>query len=88
MFLSLVLMMVIAILSVFFALENTEVVRVYFFRYPIEGALGVFLLASLGIGLLLGVLLMMPAMIARSISIARHKRRISELEQLPPEEIE
>jgi putative membrane protein len=85
MLISLIIMMAVTIVAVFFALENTEVVRVSLFGYPLEGAIGVFLLMTFGIGVLLGVLLMVPAMISRSIAIARHKRKIGELEQFPPE---
>jgi uncharacterized integral membrane protein len=86
MFFSMILVMVVAIVSVFFALENTEVVQVTFFKYPLNGSIGVILLVTFGVGILMGIVLMMPAMISRSIKIARHRRRIGELEQQPPDD--
>ncbi len=83
MFFSMILVMAVAIVSVFFALENTEIVQVTFFRYPLKGSIGVILLVTFGVGVLMGIVLMMPAMISRSIKIARHRRRIGELEQPP-----
>ena len=85
---SLITMMAVAIVSVFFALENTETVRVYFFGYPVDSPVGVFLLIAVSVGVLIGVFLMLPAMLGRSIEISRHKRRIEELEQIPPEKFE
>ena len=84
MFISLIIAIIFAIVAVFFALENTEIVRVHLFGYPLEGALGVFLLGALGLGALLGLLTMAPAALGRSILISRQKRRIQELEQSTP----
>jgi len=85
MFVSLIFVIAVAVVAVFFALENTEAVRVHFFGYPLDGSIGVFLLAAVGIGVLMGVLLTMPALLGRGISIARQKRRIQELEHSPTE---
>lgn len=84
MFFSLILVIAISIVSVYFALENTEIAKTSFFGYPVEGAIGVILLVTLGIGTLLGILLMLPSMISRGITIARLRRRVSELERFSP----
>ncbi len=88
MFFSLIIVIAVAVVSVFFALENTQIVRLTLFRYPVEGTIGVILLVTLAIGVLMGVLLMIPSLVGRSIKIARHRRRIEELEQIPPSDFE
>lgn len=75
----------VAIVAVIFALENPEIVGVTLFGTPIEGSVGLLLLAALGVGVLLGILLMLPSLIGRSITVVRHKRKISELEAKPRE---
>lgn len=77
---ALILALVIAILMVFFALENPVMVTVSFFGYSIEGSLALFILAAMGIGMLVGLLLMTPSLIRSGLSNARHRKRIGTLE--------
>ncbi|OGO25219.1 MAG: hypothetical protein A2Y54_08275 [Chloroflexi bacterium RBG_16_51_16] len=88
MFFSLILMMAITIISVYFALENTEIAKATFFGFPVEGSIGVILLVTLGIGTLLGIFVMLPSMISRGITIARLRRRVNELERYSPSQEE
>jgi uncharacterized integral membrane protein len=83
MFFSLVLAIAVSVVAVFFALQNTDVVRIVVFGAPLSGQLGVLLLGALAAGTLIGVLIMTPTLVARSIAIARYKRRLLELEQAP-----
>ncbi len=80
MFISLVIVVVIAVLAVFFASYNQVIIQVNLFGYLVQGPTGLFLVITLGIGLLLGVLLMLPSIIGRSWMIMKHKRRVRELE--------
>jgi len=77
---TLILALIIAIVAVFFALENTAIITVSFFGYGFSGSLALFLLAAVGLGLLLGVLLMTPGRIKSSLSNRRHRKKISTLE--------
>jgi uncharacterized membrane protein YciS (DUF1049 family) len=77
---SLILALAIAILAVFFALENTMVVTVSFFGYAVDGSLALFILIAVGIGVLLGVLIMTPGRIKSGLSNARNRKKISSLE--------
>ena len=86
MIISVLLTFAVAIVAVMFALENPEVVSVTFFGTPVEGAVGLFLLIALGVGILLGILLMLPSLVGRTITVVRTKRKISELEAKPKEE--
>ena len=88
MLLSLVLAVVFSILAVFFANYNQTVVQVSLFGYPVRGSLGLVIVISVGVGVLLGVLVMLPSMISRSWALIRHKRRIEDLQntlQQPPQ---
>jgi uncharacterized integral membrane protein len=77
---ALILALAIAILAVFFALENTMIVTVSFFGYAVSGSLALFILAAVALGLLLGVLIMTPGRIKNSLSSRRDAKKISTLE--------
>ena len=77
---TLILALAIAIVAVFFALENTMMVTVSFFGYAVEGSLALFILAAVGVGLLLGTLIMTPGRIKSSLSNARSRKKIGSLE--------
>ena len=83
---ALILALVIAIVAVFFALENTTIVTVSFFGYAVEGSLALFILIAVGVGLLLGVLFMTPGRIKSGISNARSRKKIGSLEASLDEE--
>lgn len=80
MVISLIIALVIAIAAVFFALENPTVVTVSFFGYAVDGSLALFILLSVGVGVLIGVLLMVPGRIKTSLSNARNRKKIGTLE--------
>jgi putative membrane protein len=77
---ALVLALVIAIVMVFFALENPVMVSVSFFGYALEGSLALFILAAMGVGVLIGLLLMVPGRIKSGLSNARNRKRIGTLQ--------
>ncbi len=85
MIVTVILTLVVTIVAVMFALENTEAVRVVFYGYAVDGAVGLFVLIAFAVGVVLGVLLMLPSLIGRSLANARHRRRIAELEAQPKE---
>jgi putative membrane protein len=85
MIISVLLTFAVAIVAVMFALANTDPVRIVFYGYAVEGQVGLFMLIALGIGILLGILLMLPSLVGRTITVMRTKRRISELEAKPRE---
>jgi uncharacterized integral membrane protein len=77
---TLILALTIAILAVFFALENTMMVTVSFFGYGVDGSLALFILIAVGMGVLIGVLIMTPGRIKSSMSNARNRKKINRLE--------
>lgn len=78
---ALILALVLAILSVFFALQNTAVVTVIFFGYSLEGSMALFILVALGVGALIGILFMLPGRIKTGIALARKRREVGGLEK-------
>jgi len=68
---ALILALAIAIVAVVFALENTMMVTVSFLGNTVEGSLALFILISVGVGALIGVLIMIPGRIKSSLSNAR-----------------
>ncbi|MCL4531102.1 MAG: LapA family protein [Chloroflexi bacterium] len=93
MIVSLVFVVVVTILAVYFSTFNQAIITVNLFGYLVEGPTGLFLILALGIGALIGVLIMLPSVISRSWTLMQHKRRVRELEkavssQKPVEPIE
>jgi putative membrane protein len=94
MLLSVVLAVAFSILAVFFANYNQTVVQVSIFGYQAKGSLGVVIVVAVGVGVLLGVLVMLPSIVSRSWELIRHKRKIEDLQsavqqtyqkEIPPE---
>ncbi|MBI1793561.1 MAG: LapA family protein [Chloroflexi bacterium] len=84
MIITLILTIVVTIIAVMFSLENVTIIRITFFGYPVDGSSGLLMLIALGVGVLLGIILMIPSLIGNSWALMRHKRRIAEFEQTPP----
>jgi len=78
---SLILALVFAIIAVIFALENTDVVTVSFLSMSIEGSLALILLASVAIGILIGILLMTPGTIKRNLALSGEKKKLKTAEK-------
>ncbi len=88
MLLSLVLAVVFAILAVYFANFNQGIVQVNLFGYPLKASLGLIIVGAVGLGVLLGVLVLLPSIVSRSWALIRHKRKIEDLQnalQQPPQ---
>lgn len=83
MILSLIFVIIVSIGAVFFALQNNQLVDISLFGYPVSGAIGLFLLIAVGIGILLGVILMLPGLIKRNWSLSRQQKQIANLAQKP-----
>ncbi len=83
MIVSVILTLAAVILAVMLALENTTMVQVTFFGYAVQGAVGIFMLIALGVGVVLGILLMVPSLIGRSLTVMQSKRKIAQLEYKP-----
>ncbi len=80
MLLSLVLFVVMSILAAYFATNNLDPITVSLLGYPIRGTTGTLIVTALGIGVLLGMVMMLPAYISRSWALIRHRRKLQDLQ--------
>src|SRR5512139_2583134 len=78
---TLIVVLVLSVLSVIFALQNTTAISAAFFSLKMHGPLAVFVLASIGIGILIGVLIMVPNAIKNAFTVSSHRKHIDGLEK-------
>lgn len=71
---------VIAFLAITFALQNNISVAINLLVWNYQGSLAIVLLTTLAIGVLIGLLVLMPALIKRGWRVSRAKRQTAELE--------
>jgi uncharacterized integral membrane protein len=77
---ALILALIMAIVMVFFALENPVMVTVSFFGYAVQGSLALIIMVAMGIGVLIGLLIVIPGRIKSGLSNARNRKKIGTLE--------
>ena len=78
---TLILALIFAILAVIFATQNPEVVRLSFYGFNVDGSLAVIILVSLGIGVIIGGLIVMPGSIRRGIELRNQLKKVGGLEK-------
>ncbi len=81
MFFSLIMIVAVAILAVLFASYNPTVVSIDLFGYPVQGTIGLLLVVALGMGVLVGVIVMIPSVWKRSFALRRQRKQMEELSQ-------
>ena len=78
---NIILILVVAILAVVFALQNSTAVTVMLFGWSVSGPLSLFLIVTLAIGFLLGTLIMASSVFKRGRLASGLKRKIAALER-------
>jgi lipopolysaccharide assembly protein A len=73
--------LVIAALSIIFALQNSMTVTISFLAWEATASLSLILLITLAIGALIGLLVLTPSGIKRSIAASSSRKRIAALEK-------
>ncbi len=81
---SLILSLVISLLAVAFALVNNETVAVNIGVATVEGSLALVLLATLSIGVLVGILASLPGRLKAHKRIRSLERSLTQQKQQPP----
>lgn len=76
----LVLALLVAILAVVFAVQNVALVSISFFAWNIQVSLAVALLAALGAGVLISILVSIPGRVKGSWNSVSKKKKYSSLE--------
>jgi len=77
----LLVVLVVAILAVLFAAQNSTVVAISFFSWSTSGSLSLVLILTLSIGILIGVLIMAPSVFRRAFQSSGLRRRLKRLEK-------
>lgn len=78
--LSLILAMIIAVLAVIFALQNSVPIVINFLPWEFQGSLALILLITLVLGVLIGLLVSVPSIFRRSRRISHQTKIIEDLE--------
>jgi hypothetical protein len=81
MLISLVLVVVLSILAVFFEKANPSLIQVAVADHFMKGSMGLIIVIAAGMGVLVGVVMMPIAMLCRSWSVIRHGRQPADLQQ-------
>lgn len=76
----LIIALLIAVLAVIFALQNSMLVTILFFSWTITGSLSLVLLATLAIGVLIGLLVLAPNLLKKTFKSSSQRKRIDALE--------
>ena len=72
----LLFVLLVAILAVLFAAQNSAVVAISFFSWSTSGSLSLVLILTLSIGILIGVLIMAPSIFKRAFQSSGLRRRL------------
>src|SRR3990172_1350446 len=78
---TLILALAFAILAAVFALENPVIVTMSFFGREVVGSLALFILLAVILGVIIGMMVMVPGTIKHSLELRNHRRRIGDLEK-------
>lgn len=77
----LIFALLVAIVAVIFALQNTAAITISFFLWQISGSLALVILVTLAVGVLIGWLFIAPSMVKGSFQGASQRKRIAALEK-------
>ncbi len=77
----LILALVIAIIAVVFALQNTTTITISFIVWEVTGSLSLVLLVTLAIGVLIGLLFLSPSAIKSSLQASGQRKQLGALEK-------
>ena len=77
----LIVVLIFAILAVIFALQNSTLVTAAFFSWKFEGSLAQMLLIALAVGVIIGLLVLLPGIMQRNHNLRTQRKKITELEK-------
>lgn len=72
--------LIIAVLAAIFALQNPDLTFVNVFAWEFNAPLALILFITLGVGLVIGLLVLVPSIIRREMKLRQKNKRIHELE--------
>ncbi len=74
--------LLIAILAATFALQNPDLTAVNFFAWQFDFPLALILFLTLGLGVIIGLLVLLPSIVKREMKISQKNKRVMELENI------
>lgn len=77
----LILALILAIISVVFAVQNPLIVTATLFSLNVKGPMALFVLVGVGVGILIGILVMLPSVLKGVITVSQHRKHINDLEK-------
>ena len=77
----LIVALVIAIVAVIFALQNTMTITISFLAWEVTGSLSLVLLITLAIGVVIGLLVLSPSAIKSTLTASSTRKRVGSLEK-------
>ena len=77
----LIIALLIAVIAVIFALQNTLTITIAFFTWRVTGSLSLVLLVTLAIGVLIGLLFVAPSLLKHTFRASDQRKRIGALEK-------
>jgi uncharacterized integral membrane protein len=77
----LILIVVLSILAIFFTNSNQTMIEVVMFDYTLKSTVGLVVTGALGVGMLLGILSMLPAIGKRSFELLKRTEELAQLKQ-------
>lgn len=82
MLISLIVLVIVSILAAYFASINLAVIHINLLGLPLAGTSGTLLVVAFGVGVLVGILGMLPMVISRSWAVIRHRRKLQDLQDV------
>jgi len=76
-----VLALLIALVIVLFALQNSAIVTVSFLSFHYNGSLALILVVVFTLGFLAGILISIPSLLRKSSALREQKKRVKQLEE-------
>jgi lipopolysaccharide assembly LapA-like protein len=77
----LILIVVLSVLAIFFTNSNQTMVEVIVFGSTIKSTIGLVVVSTLGIGIVLGILSMLPSVWKRSFDLLRKGEELAQMKQ-------
>ena len=81
---ALITIIILALVSVVFAVQNSEVITVSFLAWQVDASLALILMITLVVGVLIGYLAGLPSVWKRSAETRQLRRRVEDLQQAAP----
>jgi len=77
----LILLVVLAVLAIFFTNDNQTMIEVIVFGSTIKSTIGYVVVGTLGIGIVLGILSMLPSVWRRSFTLLKQGEELAQMKQ-------